>query len=253
MGLRDFFFLARETGYSGVDLRYSQLGSPPPGEKLAETEKAASESGVSIRLLNAAGLRDAASLEALMALAGAAQRLRCSTLRVSGPVELCREAADLVQPLGIRLCTQIHTGGDYETAALARGVLDRVGRTNYGVLVEPANLMMARAPYDRAAMTVLGRAIFGVNLQSIIIVPRGQGSSLTLRDGDTVHYDRVPLGENRQLLLRPFIEALRDASFDGFINVLEPVPAKGHPAELARHTARALRGVLQELRLEEAH
>lgn len=240
----DFIRLAHETGYPSVDLRYPQIGPDTPEQDLASAVAALETYGVQAALMNSGGLRDDKSLESLMNMARKALRFRCNTIRISGGLEMCRKAADLVQPLGLRLCTQIHTGGEYESIASALETLERVGRSNYGVIVEPANLMMARQCYDRETLSQLGPWLFGVNIQSIVLVSPGQGQSLTLRDGTVVHYDRVPLEENRQIDLRGFFQALRDVSFDGFINVLEPVQAGIDVRGLARHCAEVLNSFL---------
>ena len=245
MTVPDFIRMAKETGYDGVDLRYSQIGPDAGEDLLSEVEAALADCGIEAALLNAGGLKDEESLQGLLKIADAAERLGCSTIRASGSDEMCQRAADLMAPRGIRLCSQIHTGGDYETIALTKDTLARIGRSNFGVIAEPANLLLAGQPRDEASLAEIADSIFGVNMQSIILVdPSDDANSLSLRDGTTVYYTRVPLSENTQLDLAGFLAGLKAAGFDGFINVLEPRDPEVESAVVARRTAETIRPML---------
>ena len=240
--IREFIQMASSTGYDCVDIRYSQINTDYSDDLIGETESALADSGIAAVMMNAGSISSDVSLEGLIRIAEAAKRLGCDLIRISGSPEMIQKAADEVAPL--RLCSQIHTGGEYETIASTKETLAEIGRDNFGVLVEPANLLMAGESYGEEALAQIGDSVFGVNLQSIKVVGSEEGSKLNLRDGTEVSYTRVPLGENAQMDTAGFISALKAVGFDAFINVLEPHEAGVNSATVAQSTAETLRSLL---------
>jgi len=238
--IAEFVKMAADNGYEAIDLRYSQLEPNHTEAQLAETEEALSGTGIKVALMNAGGITDDDSLASLSRVADAAERLNCGIIRISGPIEMMRKSADLVAFRGMRVCSQIHTGGEYETIASTKETLDAVGRESFGVIAEPANLLLAGQPYTGDAFAEIIDSVFGVNIQSIVLVSPGEGGVLTLRDGTEVHYARVPLGENSQMDTQGFFEGLKELGFSGFINVLEPFDAEEDSAQVAGHSAEVL-------------
>lgn len=238
----EFIHLAKRAGCDAVDIRYSQVGPDVCVAVLEQVEQALNDTGLEVALMNAGGIADEESLQGLLKLADTAGKLKCNTIRISGPNEMCAKAADAVAPLGIRLCSQIHTGGDYETVARTQETLARIGKENFGVIAEPANLMLAGQPYDQAALAPIADSIFGVNIQSLIIVGPGEGgNSLKLSDGTEVHYQRVPLGENGQFDIDAFFGGLKALGSAGFVNILEPFDPEVESSVVALRTAETLR------------
>ncbi|MDA0836305.1 MAG: TIM barrel protein [Planctomycetota bacterium] len=241
VSIAEFVQMAADNGYESIDLRYSQLGPDHTEAQLAEVESALAGSGIKVALMNAGGIANDDSLAALSRVADAAERLNCEIIRISGPIEMMRKSADLVAPRGMRLCSQIHTGGEYETIASTKETLDAVGRENFGVIAEPANLLLAKQPYTGDSFAEIIDSVFGVNIQSIVLVSPEEGGALKLRDGTEVHYSRVPLGENSQLDTQGFFDGLKGLGFKGFVNVLEPFHANEDSAQVAGHSAAVLR------------
>jgi sugar phosphate isomerase/epimerase len=241
VSIAEFIKMAADNGYEAIDLRYSQLEPNHTESQLAEVESALEGSGIKVALMNAGGIADDDSLAALSRVADAAERLNCDIIRISGPIEMMRKSADLVAPRGIRVCSQIHTGGEYETIDSTKETLDAVGRENFGVIAEPANLLLAGQPYIGDAFAEIIDSVFGVNIQSIVLVSPEEGGALKLRDGTEVHYARVPLGENSQMDTQSFFNGLKALNFGGFVNVLEPFDANEDSTQVAGHSAEVLR------------
>jgi len=238
----EFVHLAKQAGCDAVDLRYSQIGPDACEAVLEQVEQALNDTGIEVALMNAGGITDEGSLQGLLKIADTAGKLKCNTIRVSGPNEMCAKAADAVAPMGVRLCSQIHTGGDYETVTRTQGTLASIGRENFGVIAEPANLMLASQPYDQAALAPIADSVFGVNIQSLIIIgPDEGGNALKLSDGTEVHYQRVPLGENSQFDIDAFFGGLKALGFTGFVNILEPFEPEVESSAVAQRAAETLR------------
>lgn len=216
-----FLAMAHDVGFDGVDLRWEQMNPTVPDAEVEEVRRLCRESGLEVAALNAKDL-EPGMFRRLISLA---QELGCSRIRVRGDVAAVQQAADLARPAGIRLAEQMHTGGPLETVAAARVVLDRVGRGNFGVIVEPANLRMAGESFTPGSFEPIRDVIFWCHVQSLIVVPpEGAEGKVKLNSGTELGIRRVPIRDNDDCDFRAFFQALAAVGFDGFVNCLEPAP-----------------------------
>ena len=221
----EFLALAAEAGYDGVDLRGTQLPADASAEDVADLKKQLSTYHLEVAVLNLRGKSGTELLDQLKMLLPIARDLGCTIIRTGGDVNTVQQAADLARSEGIRLAAQMHTNGDFESVAVAEGTLAEIGRDNFGVIIEPANLFMAGDEFSAENFGRIGKFIFLCNIQSLITLPPEQApAKLILRDGTIVGYRRVPLRENEGMRPREFFAALKGIGFDGWINVLEPRP-----------------------------
>jgi len=213
-----------------VGLRDWQLGPSPDPGRIEEIAKALNDLGMSVCSITG-------SLKDVAALAPVARRLGVKVLQVSGTPQELSDAAGVLDG-DMRIGPQMHTGGEYETVALAAATLRRARDARVGVVVEPANHMFAGEKWSPKLFAPLARRIIGCNLQSVQI---GAGDQkLKLRDGTERVYGRVPAGENSQADFAGFFAALRGAGYDGWVNVIEPARKDQTVEDLARLTAEAL-------------
>jgi len=217
-----FLELAHDVGFDGVDLRWEQMNPSLPDASVEEVRQLCRETGLEVASLNAKGL-DKETFQPLLALA---QELDCRRIRVHGDIPSIQKAADWALPSGIQLAEQMHTGGAYESATLAKKTLAEVGRDNFGVIAEPANLRMAGDDFTAENFGLIRNKIFWCHIQSLIVVPldAAEGRSM-LRNGSEVGFTRVPIRENTGCDFRAFFDALKAVGFNGYINCLEPTPA----------------------------
>ncbi|MEZ4729587.1 MAG: hypothetical protein R3E79_20855 [Caldilineaceae bacterium] len=61
-------------------------------------------------------------------------------------------AADEARERNIRLAHQSHTQSIFETVAGSLDILQRVGRPNFGIIYEPANLALCGEAYGPATL-----------------------------------------------------------------------------------------------------
>jgi len=220
----EFLQFAADLGFDGVDLRREQCNPDMPPAEIAEIKSRCSDLGLEVAALNAKGI-SAEAKDDFTKLLDIAQDLGCGRIRASGDVPTVQAAAELAKPDGIRLGVQMHTNGDYETVALAKETLAEIGRANFGVVIEPANLYMAGDEFSAANFSQIADHIFWCHIQSLIIAPPDQApSKLKLRDGREVGYQRVPIRENTGCDLPAFFSALKATGFNDYVNCLEPVP-----------------------------
>ena len=73
-----------------------------------------------------------------------------------------QRAADEAREFGIRLAQQTHTATPFETAAGCKEMIERIGRPNFGLILEPANFALCEEDYGPAALAPLGPSVFNV-------------------------------------------------------------------------------------------
>jgi sugar phosphate isomerase/epimerase len=169
LGVPDFLRLARESGYDAVELRATQL---PADTTLAEAERIhrlAGGLGLSISCCIPAGVTaDAAGLERLEQFVDLALALDCDCLKVwIGDATWLRQACDRIAPHGLSLVAQTHTGGPFETIASCLETLALIGRANFGLQYDPANLFEAEQEYGEEGVKQLGPYLRQLSVQSV--------------------------------------------------------------------------------------
>jgi len=228
-GLEEFVSLAKETGYDGVGLRQWHI---PQGREEIDNLK---------RLLDDAGM-DVCSIrttpELLQQAIEAARALGVKVLRMwDGYVE----AAPSLDA-GMRVGPQMHTGGEFENVSMAARTLAKIESSKVGVIPEPANLMLAGETWSEGLFAPLAGRIIGCNIQSIAV---GQGEgSLTMSDGRTVNYERIPFSENDQADLPGFFSALRAVGYDHYVQMIDVVPENESLKEFAAECAKSLQPLM---------
>ena len=232
MPLADFLRLAGECGYDGIGLRPWQI---PPQPTQSELEHSTTQA-------TASGLKVCSITTDLKHLNEAISMARCLGTRV---LQFGADAGTLATHLDqldadMHIGPQMHTGGVYEHIISAGRELATVSDARIGVIVEPANLMLAGVSHwDKDMWKPIAGRIIGCNIQSLEV---GKGTSkLNLRDGSSVFYRRVPFAENEQANWPVFFASLRAIGYDGFVNVIEPAWADMPISDLARSCVAYLR------------
>ena len=140
---------------------------------------------------------------------------------MSGDLPTLKKAAQLAAPVGLRVLYQMHTGGPFETVAVAANSIAEIGEPNFGVMAEPANHLMAGETFSEDMFEPIKDSLFGVHVQTLEIGPDKE-NALKLADGTEVKYSRVEYADNKQIDFATFFAALKKAGFDGYVNELEP-------------------------------
>jgi sugar phosphate isomerase/epimerase len=230
-GVAEFATLAREAGYDSVGLRPWQLPAETAAAELAGIKASLDNAGLQVCSITT-------TVPAVEATVPLARELGVHVLQVSGSIEELAEAAAHLDD-DMRLGPQMHTGGEFESVALAAKTLDRIADPRVGVILEPANHMFARETWSDSLFEPIANRIIGCNLQSVEV---GVGEqSLKLRDESTRTYRRVLAPENTQADFPGFFAALRAVGYQGYVDVIEPAAKDRSAQDLARATAAFLR------------
>lgn len=239
--LEAFLDVAKRCGYEGVDLRATQLGAAASDAEWDALRAALAERGVGVfETQYGQPIAGDEAERAFSRFARLTAELGGEGIRIGGDLATLKRAARLAASHGVRVLYQMHTGGPFETIASAAAAVAEVGEPNFGVMPEPANLLMAGEAFEEGMFEPLAGRILGVHVQTLE-VRADAPDALKLRDGTEVRYARVAYAENRQIDFAAFFAALRAVGFDGYVNELEPCPgaealeaAAGDAAEFLR-------------------
>jgi sugar phosphate isomerase/epimerase len=250
LSVPEFLRWARECGYDAVELRATQL---PAGTTLAEVERfrgTADELGLRISCCTPPAITpDEAGLERLEQFAPVARTLDCDVLKVwIGEVDWLRQACDRVRTHRLTLVHQTHTGGPFETVASCQATVARVGRDNFGLQYDPANLFEAGQEYGEEAVRRLGPSIRQLSVQSLRLAGADEPD---VWEHAGRYYRRCPLDEPGALDYASVFRGLRGApprsggpGFEGYITLNEPMPTSVAWPEFGKQVHEKLRTML---------
>lgn len=270
MSLDDVFALAATSGYDGVELsaRSPSLGVDSASTQARAIKKSLDEHGLRCPCLSTAiggysRLDDAASarqLELLMRYAELGRELVAPLVRQldGGPssaeateddwlraASWLQRGADLLRQTGLGVVVETLPRSLCDSVDGACRLTRMVDRENFGILLDPANLfVMGRMPsFD--SVVRLGSRIKHVHVKDLERVARDGD------DGATTPEYRVALLGEGEVDLRPVIEGLVAAGYEGFLTVDQGAVAD---AELeVRHNAAAVAVLVQSITARRAH
>jgi sugar phosphate isomerase/epimerase len=241
--------LAVQFGYQAICMRASAGGIGTPPAELqrmrAEVERAGLivsmvTADADVPLNNAHGpdsLRDIGpSLDVAEALGATLIRV---CLKQPSDIQHARRAADQAAARGIRLAHQCHTTTLFETIDRSLQVLAEINRPNFGLIYEPANLMLCGQPYGKEALQRLRPYLMNVYVQNHRLDPVGPVALETWCLGER-RFHHIPIWEPGGVDFPTVIAGLRDIGYDGFITVHQAYGELMGPREAAEATAQYL-------------
>ena len=244
--------LASDTGYSGLCIRPSQVTVNSPEEQIREMRQVLDRSGMVASMV---------TLDPIIAEntehAGKPQReigrhldiaemLGCDLIRVAikndDDIEWTSRACDEAGERGIRLQHQTHTDSLFETVDQCLEAIKRVDRPNFGLTLEPGNLVLCGEDYGPDSIARLGPYIFNVYVQNLRLSETGSSSVPTL--SGEARYDRLVVGEEGGIDFESFFAGLKAVDYDGFVTMHQPSMPDRTPRQLAEFMADRLGGFM---------
>ena len=114
---------------------------------------------------------------------------------------------------------QSHTRSLFETVDGSIDVLKRVGRNNFGIIYEPANLDLCGQDYGpRNAQTGFSPYLFNVYLQNHVRRPDGKTHLETWIRGDVPH-DPIRLQDEGGIDFSLMFQGLAEIGYNGYVTV----------------------------------
>lgn len=224
--------IARTSGYSAFSMRASQLSvhSSPAEIETARETLAASDLDVSMVTGNvdlaANNNRAQMVLHNITPYLDLADALNCDLVRVMMKSESdfpwARRAADEALERGVKLTHQTHTCTLFETITGSIRSLKSIGRPNFGVTFEPANLMLAGERHGHRAVMDLSPWIFNVYFQNHRVNPKGTHIQETWKRGP-VGFDLISLDSPGGVEFPEVLDALSESGYNGYVTVHQNV------------------------------
>ena len=151
-----------------------------------------------------------------------AEELGCDLIRVclksDDDLPHAREAAKQAADRGIRLAHQCHTTSVFETVDQILANIETIAQPNFGLIYEPANLMLCGEPYDVATLRRLAPHLMNVYIQNHRLDPDGPASLPTYCRGD-VRFHHLPIWETGGVDTANVFAGLRDIGWAGHFTI----------------------------------
>lgn len=220
--------LANRVGYHAVCMRASQAGIQTPLEQITAIRKKVGELNLGVSMVTGDfpvpmnneqgpdGLRNITPYLDVTELLGANLIRIC--MKKDGDIAWAQRASDEARERNIRLAHQSHTGSLFETVSGSIDVLKRVGRPNFGIIYEPANLDLCGQDYGVETLKQFSPYLFNVYLQNHIQSPDGD-SRLTTWVRGVVAYTQIRLQDAGGIDFEAVFRGLSEIGYDGYVTV----------------------------------
>jgi len=248
--LEDLARLAAAAGFEGLSMRASQLSVDTPPARLEAARRALEREGLAVSMVMgnvalAANTRDAPdALRAIGPHLDLAAALGATLVRVmmhgAADIGPAQRAADAAAERGLALAHQTHWGTLCETVEGALETVRAVGRPNFGITYEPANLLACGGPYGADAIGRLAPHLRNVYFQNVRLDPAGSHVFQSRRRGP-VALEYVPLDGRDGFDWAELVGALRDAGYDGWVTVHQPLRRGQTVGDAVAEAARVFR------------
>lgn len=241
--------VAAEAGYRAVCLRASVVGVHSPAETVVAVRRIVDDLGLSVSMVTGDFAVPENSGDGPGCLRRITPYLDLAAALGSDLIRVCmkheddiphaRRAADEAQERGIRLAHQSHTQSLFETVAGSLDVLRRIGRPNFGLIYEPANLALCGQDYGPATLQALAPYLFNVYLQNHTPDPDGALIMQTWTQGAVPSTVR-PLNAAGGIDFDAVFAGLQAVGYSGSVTVHQAFKGDQPPLDAAQGAARYL-------------
>ena len=139
-------------------------------------------------------------------------------LKTDADIPHAREAATHAADRGIRLAHQCHTTSIFEQVDQILANLDAIGQPNFGLIYEPANLMLCGESYGAETLRQLAPNIMNIYIQNHRLDPDGPVSLPTYCRSE-VRFHHLPIWENGGVDSAAVFEGLREIDWAGHFTI----------------------------------
>lgn len=248
--LNELADIAVDTGYHALCMRASQIGIHTPRDEIAAQAFLLRKRNLRVSMITGDfpipentddGPQALRNIGPHLDLAEALNsHLVRVALRKEEDIIWAQRAADAARERGITLTHQCHNRSLFERIDETLEVLRRIGRPNFGLTYEPANLECCGQAYGRETLKRFAPYLVNVYLQNQRLDPVGQSVMKTWCRGDVL-FDQIPLWDSSGIDFPAIMAALQDLGYTGYVTVHQA--ALTTPREDAGRSARYLRSI----------
>ena len=245
--------LAAELGYQAVCLRASAGGVQTPRHELETMRRQVEEAGLVVSMVTAdfdVPLNNDSAPNSLRDIGPSlyvAEAVGCDLIRIGmkqeEDIHYAQDAVDLAAQRGIRLAHQCHTTSLFERIDESLRVLEAVGRENFGLIYEPANLMLCGEPQGIEALKKFEPYLMNVYVQNHRLDPQGPVSLETWCLGER-RFHHIPLWEPGGVNFDEVASGLKQIGYEGFVTVHQAYAELMGPREAAVESFHYLREII---------
>ncbi len=220
--------IARDTRFAAICLRASAGGIGTPVARLQQMRRCLDDAGIRVSMVTADNnipLNNSSgpdSLRDIRPSLDVAEIFGCDLIRVclkqSEDIPWARTAAEIAATRNIRLAHQCHTSSLFEEVDPMLRVLSRIDRPNFGLIYEPANLMVCGQSYGRDTLLKLQPHLMNVYVQNHRTDPQGPDSLNTFCRGE-VRFHHLELWEDGGIDFVGVCAALVDLRIPGYLTI----------------------------------
>lgn len=246
----DLVQLAKEMGYHAICMRASAGGIGTPLDELEKIRSEVEAEGMIVSMVTAdsdvpLNNEDGPnSLQNIVPSLDVAEALGSDLIRIcmktEADIEHAKRAADLAAERGIRLAHQCHIETLFEQVDRSIEVLEEVGRENFGLIYEPANLLMCGEPYDAAVLEKFKPWLMNVYVQNHRLDPEGPEVLGTWCQGP-MRFHHIPIWDEGGVEFPTVMEGLQSVGYEGYFTVHQAYAWLMGPREAAAESIRYLR------------
>ena len=224
----EFVTIAKETGYDAICMRASAGGVDTKASKLAHMKQVVHDNGLQVSMVTAdfdVPLNNANGPQSLRQIGPSldvAQALDCDLIRVclkqAADIVEAQQAADEAAKRGIRLAHQCHTSSLFEQVVPMLEVLAKIGRPNFGLIYEPANLMLCGEPYGCKVLSQLAPHLMNAYVQNHRLDTEGPEMLPTYCKGE-VRYHHLNPWESGGIDLGEVFSGLHHVGYNSYFTI----------------------------------
>jgi sugar phosphate isomerase/epimerase len=249
----DLVAIAAETGYNAVCMRASAGGVQTPLDELRRMRETVEARGLHVAMVTAdfdVPLNNADgpnSLRDICPSLDVAEALGCDLIRVClkkvDDLPPARDAAKKAADRGIRLAHQCHSSSIFETVDQILANLAAIGQPNFGLIYEPANLMLCGEPYGADTLRQLAPHLMNVYIQNHRLDEAGPVSLPTYCRGE-VSFHHLPIWETGGVDTASVFAGLKEIGWTGHFTIhqAEGIETAADARAYAQRCAEFVRG-----------
>ncbi len=245
--------IARRAGYAALCMRASVVGVRSTPEDVESARELLSREGLAVSMVTGDfavpenGDNGPGCLRDITPYLDLAQALGSDLIRVciktEADIPFAQKSADEAAERNVRLAHQSHTLSLFETVDGSLDVLRKIGRPNFGLIYEPANLALCGEDYGPDALRKFQPYLFNVYLQNHTPHPDGDRPMTTWAKG-TVMSILHPLDAGEGIDFGRVFEGLRAIAYNGYVTVHQAFGGSLNPDEAATRSATYLKSFI---------